>query len=1054
MARPTTARVALAFSMLFLLVGAFTTVKTARDALFLARFPVRRLSLVAIGLAALTGAVVSVYLRATARVPRVRLVAGTNAVVAVTLVGLWLALRDPRAGGWLAWVLYVWSSLYGVFTVMQFWLLASDLFDAREARKHFGFVSAGGTVGGLAGGLAASTLAGTYGTRALLLVCAAGALGVAALALAARRHAAPAAPRPALAPAPEGEGALGVVVGHPYVRLIASALFLSTLATTLLDLQFKAIARAHFHGHADAMAAYFGTLSATLSVASIALQVGVTGWVLRRFGIGVGLLALPAAVLAGAGAVAGHPALGVSVLGAASFARVTEGGVRFAVDRSSSELMWLPLPERVKAAAKPFVDTVVDRAATGAAGLLWLAVAALGLDRPHRVRGVAVLVLAVAGAWLWVVRRARRGYVDTLGETLGSAAPDLERLAGAPLDAEAVGALERALTHGDARAVRFALYVLAARPGALRGLDALLAHADPDVRVEALRAATERDDRTHRGAAARCLGDPSVAVREAAVAYLVATAPHGDDPDLAAVTPATPAARLALEAARLGSPVTAIDAAEALRAGLATVDPLTRAQAVRLLGGAPPDLAAALLAGPLRSGEPAVVDAALRAAGRARARRLAPVITELLAVQRFRPRATEALVALGPDAHDHLRAELARAGAPEAARVAVARVLGARGDARAAPDLAAGLQDPSEEVVDACAHALGRLAAAAPVALDRGPLAARLARDTEALYRALLYLGQGSWPDARAAALPKDLLARALREHADRCADRALTLVALMHPGRDVAAACRGLRRPARAIRASSLELLDNLLPEGAKRTLFPLFEPASPAAFALAAREATGLAPEDRVALVRRLLLTGRGWLRTVAAYTAGAEKMGAVGLELAGLPDDGGLGPVRDRCLAGLQSRDGEEAGMGLTVVEKALKLQAVDVLKRASSEDLAHVAQIAEEAELAAGTRIYAEGDAPDALFVVVSGGVRLHRGAEEIALLGPGEAFGTWALLDDAPRVTSATTSEATRLLRVEREQFLALLADRMDIVQAVFKAMVERLRRLADVARGA
>ena len=52
-------------------------------------------------------------------------------------------------------------------------------------------------------------------------------------------------------------------------------------------------------------------------------------------------------------------------------------------------------------------------------------------------------------------------------------------------------------------------------------------------------------------------------------------------------------------------------------------------------------------------------------------------------------------------------------------------------------------------------------------------------------------------------------------------------------------------------------------------------------------------------------------------------------------------------------------------------------MDVLKQASSEDLAYVAQIADEVELDEGEVIYTEDDAPDALYVVASGAVRLHR-----------------------------------------------------------------------------
>jgi CRP-like cAMP-binding protein len=144
-------------------------------------------------------------------------------------------------------------------------------------------------------------------------------------------------------------------------------------------------------------------------------------------------------------------------------------------------------------------------------------------------------------------------------------------------------------------------------------------------------------------------------------------------------------------------------------------------------------------------------------------------------------------------------------------------------------------------------------------------------------------------------------------------------------------------------------------------------------------------------------------------------------------------------------------KEPTMGLTNLEKALRLQRVDVLRRASTEDLCHIAQIATELELPEAASIYREGEAPDALYVVIDGKVRLFRGEIEVAVLGEGEAFGTWALIDESPRVASAAAVEPTVLLKVAREDFQEILAERVDIVQAIFKAMVERLRDLANVA---
>lgn len=135
-------------------------------------------------------------------------------------------------------------------------------------------------------------------------------------------------------------------------------------------------------------------------------------------------------------------------------------------------------------------------------------------------------------------------------------------------------------------------------------------------------------------------------------------------------------------------------------------------------------------------------------------------------------------------------------------------------------------------------------------------------------------------------------------------------------------------------------------------------------------------------------------------------------------------------------------------LTVVEKVMLLQAVDVFSEVSTEELAYLAAIAQEIEHPPGFRIYSESDPSDAMYIVLDGEVRLHRGDTEVTVATSETAFGTWALFDDELRVMSATARGPTRLLRIDKEDFYDLLADNVNITRGVLKAIVRRLRALA------
>jgi CRP-like cAMP-binding protein len=134
-------------------------------------------------------------------------------------------------------------------------------------------------------------------------------------------------------------------------------------------------------------------------------------------------------------------------------------------------------------------------------------------------------------------------------------------------------------------------------------------------------------------------------------------------------------------------------------------------------------------------------------------------------------------------------------------------------------------------------------------------------------------------------------------------------------------------------------------------------------------------------------------------------------------------------------------------LTVIEKVIFLQNVDVFDDVPSEQLAYLAAIAEEVSYLKDEVIYRRSEPSDALYLVLQGGVRLHQDSRDITLAGPRQAFGTWALFDEEPRVVTATAVEDTNLLRVDREDFIDLLADHVQITRGILKKMADRLRGL-------
>ena len=76
-----------------------------------------------------------------------------------------------------------------------------------------------------------------------------------------------------------------------------------------------------------------------------------------------------------------------------------------------------------------------------------------------------------------------------------------------------------------------------------------------------------------------------------------------------------------------------------------------------------------------------------------------------------------------------------------------------------------------------------------------------------------------------------------------------------------------------------------------------------------------------------------------------------------------------------------------------------------------------------EFGAGEEVIVQGEHGDRFFVIESGRVEVFENGEFRRHEGPGESFGEIALLHDVPRTATVRTTEPTRLLALEREQFL-------------------------------
>ncbi len=116
----------------------------------------------------------------------------------------------------------------------------------------------------------------------------------------------------------------------------------------------------------------------------------------------------------------------------------------------------------------------------------------------------------------------------------------------------------------------------------------------------------------------------------------------------------------------------------------------------------------------------------------------------------------------------------------------------------------------------------------------------------------------------------------------------------------------------------------------------------------------------------------------------------------------------------------------------------------------EQLRALATMVTRRSVGRGAVIMRAGDPTDALYIVISGRLKVMMGEADgkeviLALLGAGEFFGEMGLVDDGPRSATVLAIEPCELLSVSKQAFKKCLAENLDVAMAVLRVLTRRLR---------
>lgn len=434
----------------FFVMGFTVLAGALRDAFYLGDFDASTLPYVLYASLLLGLPAVAVFSRLMAsRTPTgvmrtVVLLVSAGLLLLYSLVILPGPMLDPGAA---AVLFYLWTTVAALLLTSGFWIIVSDVFAVREAKRLFGLISAGGAMGTLVTGLSLSMLLRQF--RPLHLVP----LLVALLLLA--QLALEMMPRDRLGRdrrrQARGDGALESVrtlASNRHLRLIAAIVLLTSAASYVVTWQLQEAiqitatveaARAGFAGD-DAVSAvntriasFMGAFRGWTGGLAFIIQVFVAGRILTGAGVAWSLALLPLALLLGSAGMLIVPGLVMATL-----VRGADNTLGKSVHRTVAELLWIPVSPALRRRAKAFIDSMVNSAGDGLGALVVLLWVTFG-QFPSRF--LSVFVMGAALALLGLSRAMGAQYFVTLRNRLEHSGRDAEVLEEAGLDrADRLGA--------------------------------------------------------------------------------------------------------------------------------------------------------------------------------------------------------------------------------------------------------------------------------------------------------------------------------------------------------------------------------------------------------------------------------------------------------------------------------------------------------------------------------------------------------------------------------------------------------------------------------------
>mgnify|MGYP000371420218 FL=1 len=1028
---------ALLFFMFFSIVSATITGASVRDAVFLTQFDKSYLPVMFITIAVVMAGVIALYKKLTAGQDQIFVISISGALFSVSLF-----LLQSNLSGLFIPVLYIWMEVVTILSIFQFWILAGEIFNARQAKRIFTLLGAGGSFAGMGAGYGIKPFVSTFGSENLLFLT----IFFIGLSVVMAQMLRPFRMSRKSKKVNFKPVAKSKTEFEPYLKSIALLIGLAAFVSKIIDYQFKMMAADAFPNQND-LVSFFGTYYMSTGAATLIMQFFVTGFILTRFGILAGLLILPISLAIGS---AGFLAIGT--LSAVFIAKFSDQVFKFSTNNAVQEILWLPVAPEKKKRAKPIIDGTIRSGLEGLAGVLIFALVSFKLVPQDNIQLLSLLVILGVIFWLWNSFRLKDGYVNSLMKAIENRQLNLDDVEFDINDSHIVDTIDKTLKDDDELKQLFALDLLWTLPlhpwkntlqylfhhgsNQIQRAVLELAWHQPGIITDQLLLNSFKEDSELAPFAICCAGDRIIPD----IAEKVSPFLKSDNPSLSA------AAAVGI----LKQDTNHHESKLILDSLMESDDPTILCTTIgflkqsgqwistenkkRFLGHESHDVRNQILA--VFKGSP---DSDF----------LVSIIRNLANATTF-DAAESALKQYDPSlVTDRFYHFLFAEDSPLRLKLGILKTAHEFSSSDMAELLSSGLNDPDLLILNGISNALVKISKNKELEAE---ILNKIENHIEAISnRAFqLYLLRDQLKNVSQAFLIQDHIESDL----NKVIPILLKLGTLKKPDIPIETYIRYVKSNDPDLLPIVLELVDSTFsPENRKHTL-PLIDP-----------------DVDRIKIGQELFpdlfrnpndMLGH-WIKNPHFWKTGIALQYLLNSENTAvlkiikwdkIPNSIFTSNLFNETEQNYLNRNFlndkfpiQENPPMYSILEKTIILKSVDLFHKIPGDVLTRIAQIAEELRCEQNHAIFKEGDHGDSMFVIISGKVDVIQNDHSITQLERGTCIGEMALLDQEPRSADAITLEESVLLKIDQEGFFQLMASNPEIMKQIVKILTRRVRSM-------